>query len=146
MNNLELEIRMVKVIRNAVSILLIISAVACFIGHYNRLSAFDIVYSVFMSGAGIVFLLGNFGTEKILIKAEEASIFIKWVGEIRGKQVLFNDIDRIYLKKAEIEIGRTGMKRLKYNLDNLDRGQKKEVYDLFIKAAAEKNLILERHF
>ena len=94
MNNLEIEINMVKVIRKALSILLIISAVTCFIGHYTGLSAFDIIYSVFMLGAGIVFLLGNIGTEKILIRADEASIFIKWVGEIRGKQVLFNDIDR----------------------------------------------------
>jgi|BarGraIncu00222A_1022003.scaffolds.fasta_scaffold44164_1 hypothetical protein len=38
------------------------------------------------------------------------------------------------------------MKSLKFNLDNPDRGQKKEVYDLFIKVAVEKNLILERDF
>ena len=37
------------------------------------------------------------------------------------------------------------MKRLKYNCDNLDLVQKKEVYDFFIKVAGEKNLILERH-
>ena len=61
MNNLEIDIRMVKVIRKALSILLIINAVSWFIGHFNSLTAFDIIYSVFMLVAGIVFYRGSQG-------------------------------------------------------------------------------------
>ena len=146
MDNLEIEIRIVKVIRKALSILLIISAVTCFIGHLTSLSIFDIVYTVFMLGAGIIFLSGKTGTEKILIRTDEAYIFIKWVGLIREKQLLFADIDRICLKKSVVEIERKGKKMMMYNIDNLDRDQRRKVYDFFIMLAREKSLILERHF
>lgn len=86
MNNLEIEIRMVRVIRKALSILLIINAVSWFIGHFNSLTAFDIIYSVFMLVAGIVFLSGKPGTENILIRTGDESVFIKWVGRTRGKR------------------------------------------------------------
>jgi hypothetical protein len=146
MDNLEIEIKMVKVIRKVLSILLIINAVSWFIGHYISLSAFDIVYSVFMLGAGIIFLSGKIDTEKISIRTNDESLFIKWVGMIRGREVLFTDIARIYISKAAVVIERGGMKRLKFNLDNLEPGQKKEVYNFFIKLSGEKDLILERHF
>jgi hypothetical protein len=146
MNKLELKIKMVKVIRRVLSILLILSAVFWFAGHVNRLNAFDIIYSVFMLGIGIVFLSGMIGTEKISIRTNEAFIFIKWIGEVRGRQLLYTDIDRICLKKFEIEIGRRGKKRIRYNLDNLEVDQKREVYNFFIGISGEKSLNLERHF
>ena len=143
---MEIEIRMVKVIRKALSILLIINAVLWFIGHSNRLTAFDIIYSIFMLVAGIVFLSGKPGTEMILIRTGDESVFIKWVGKIRGKEILFTDIDRISISKAEVEIERRGMRRVKYRLDNLDIKQKREVYDFLIRLSGEKKLVLERHF
>ena len=146
MNKLELEIRMVKVIRKVLSFLFIISAVFWFAGHYNRLNAFDIIYSIIMLGIGIVFLSGMIGTEKISISINEAFIFIKWIGEVRGRQFLYTDIDRICLKKFEVEIERMGKKRIRYNLDNLEVWQKKEVYDYFIKFSKEKAIVVERHF
>lgn len=146
MNNLEIEIRMVRVIRKALSILLIINAVSWFIGHFNSLTAFDIIYSVFMLVAGIVFLSGKPGTENILIRTGDESVFIKWVGRTRGEEILFTDIDRISMSKAEVEVERRGMKRVKYRLDNLDIRQKREVYDFFIRLSGEKKLVLERHF
>jgi hypothetical protein len=132
MNKLELEIRMVKVIRRVLSILFILSAVFWFTGHYNRLNAFDIIYSVFMLVIGIVFFSGMIGTEKISISTNEAFIFIKWIGEVRGRQLLYSDIDRISLKMFEVEIERRGKKRIRYNLDNLEVDQKREVYNFFI--------------
>jgi hypothetical protein len=146
MDNLEIEIRMVKVIRKVLSILLIINGIAWFLSHYNRLNAFDLSYSVLIVAAGIVFLLAKTGTEKILIRTDEVSIFIKWVGLIREKQLLFADIDRICLKKSGVDIERKGKKRMKYNLDNLEVWQKKEVYDYFIRFSKEKDIIIERHF
>jgi hypothetical protein len=146
MNNLEIEIKMVKVIRKAISILLIINAVSWFIGHYTSFSAFDIVYSVFTLGAGIIFLSGKIETEKISLRTNDISVFIKWVGMIRGREVIFTEIAKICLSKAAVVIERNGMKRLKYNLDSMDPELKKEVYVFFIKVAAEKNLKLERHF
>jgi len=95
MNKLELEIKMVKVIRKVLSFLFIISAVFWFAGHYNRLNAFDIIYSVIMLVIGIVFLSGMIGTEKISIRINEAFILIKWIGEVRGRQFLYTDIVRI---------------------------------------------------
>ena len=146
MNKLELEIRMVKVIRKVLSFLFIISAVFWFAGHYNRLNAFDIIYSVIMLVIGIVFLSGMIGTEKISIRINEAFILIKWIGEVRGRQFLYTDIDRICLKKFEVEIERRGKKRIRYNLDNLEVWQKKEVYDYFIKFSKEKAIVVARHF
>jgi hypothetical protein len=146
MNKLELEIKMVKVIRKVLSFLFIISAVFWFAGHYNRLNAFDIIYSVIMLVIGIVFLSGMIGTEKISIRINEAFILIKWIGEVRGRQFLYTDIDRICLKKFEVEIERMGKKRIRYNLDNLEVWQKKEVYDYFIKFSKEKAIVVERHF
>jgi hypothetical protein len=146
MNNLEIEIKMVKVIRKVLSILLIINAVSWFIGHYASLTAFDIVYTVFILGAGIIFISGKIETEKISLRTNDISVFIKWVGFIGEKQLLITDIDRICLKKSVVEIERKGKKRMKYNLDSMDTELKKEVYIFFIKLAAEKNLILERHF
>ena len=146
MDNLEIEIRIVKVIRKALSILLIINAVSRFIGHYASLSAFDIVYTVLMLGAGIIFLLGKIETEKISLRTNDTSVFIKWVGMIRGREVIFTEIAKISLSKAAVVIERNGMKRLKYDLDSMDPELKKKVYVFFIKVAAEKNLILERHF
>jgi hypothetical protein len=146
MDNLEIEIKMVKVIRKVLSILLIINAVSWFIGHYVSLSAFDIVYTVFILGAGIIFLSGKIETEKISLRTNDISVFIKWVGMIRGREVIFSEIAKISLSKTAVVIERNGMKRLKYNLDSMDPELKKEVYVFFIKVAAEKNLILERHF
>lgn len=146
MNNLEIEIKMVKVIRKVLSILMIISVVSWFIGHYTNLSAFDIVYSVFMLGAGIIFLSGKIGTDKISLRTNDISVFIKWIGMIRGREVIFTEIAKICLSKAAVVIECNGMKRLKYNLDSMDPELKKEVYVFFIKVAAERNLKLERHF
>ena len=146
MNKLELEIKMVKVIRRVLSFLLILSAVLWFADHYNRLNAFDIVYSIIMLGIGIVFLSGMIGTEKISMSTSEAFILIKWIGEVRGRKFLYTDIDRICLKKSEIEIARMGKKRIRYNLDNLEVWQKKEVYDYFIKFSKEKAIVVARHF
>jgi hypothetical protein len=146
MNNLEIEIRMVRIIRKVLSILIIINAVSWFISHYSRLNIFDIMYSSFMLVAGIVFLSMKMTTEKIIIRTGESSLFIKWVGKINGKELVYNEIEKIYLKRIEVEIDRMGMKSLKYNLDNLDLWQKKEIYDFFITVAKEKNLILERRF
>jgi len=146
MNKLELEIKMVKVIRRVLSFLLIISAVFWFAGHYNRLNAFDIIYSIIMLGIGIVFLSGMIGTEKISISINEAFLFIKWIGEVKGRQLLYTDIERISLKKFEVEIGRRGKKSVRYNLDNLEVDQKKEVYGFLIRISGEKSLNLERQF
>jgi hypothetical protein len=146
MNNLEIEIRMVKVIRIVLSILLIINGLTWLISHYGRFNAFDLSYSVLILTAGIVFLYVKTGTEKILIRTDDTSIFIKWVGLIREKQLLFTDIDRISLKKSGVEIERLGEKRMKYNLDNLEVWQKREVYDYFIRFSKEKDIIIERHF
>jgi hypothetical protein len=74
------------------------------------------------------------------------SVFIKWVGLIREKRFLFADINRISLKKSEIEIDMKGMKWKIYNLDNLEVWQKKEVYDYFIRFSKEKDIVIERHF
>lgn len=146
MNKLELEIRMVKVIRRGLSLLLILSAVFWLAGHYNRLNAFDIIYSIIMLGIGIVFLSGMIGTEKITIVINEALILIKWIGEIKGRQLLYTDIERISLKKFEVEIERRGKRRIRYNLDNLEVDQKREVYNFFIRISGEKSLNLVRHF
>ena len=99
MDNLEIEIKMVKVIRKVLSILLIINAVSWFIGHYVSLSAFDIVYTVFILGAGIIFLSGKIETEKISLRTNDISVFIKWVGMIRGREVIFSEIAKISLSK-----------------------------------------------
>jgi hypothetical protein len=146
MDNLEIEIRMVRVIRKVLSILLIINAISWFIGHFNRLTAFDIIYCVLMLIAGIIFLFGKPGTEKILIRSGDESVFIKWVGRTRGKEILFTDIDRIGISKADVEIERRGMKRVKFRLDGMDIKQKREIYNFFISLSGEKNLVLERHF
>jgi hypothetical protein len=146
MNNLEIEIRMVKVIRIVLSILLIINGLTWLISHYTRLNAFDLSYSVIIAAAGIIFLLGKTRTEKILIRNDEVSVFIKWVGLNRGKRFLFADINRICLKKIEIEIDMKGKNKMKYNLDNLEVWQKKDVYDYFIRFSKEKDIVIERHF
>ena len=146
MNNLEIEIRMVRVIRNALSILLIINGLTWLISHYNRFNAFDLSYSVLMLAAGIVFLSGKLETEKILVRRDAESVFIKWVGLIREKRILFADINRISLKKFEIEFEMKVIKEKKYNFDNLEVWQKKEVYDYFIRFSKEKDIIIERHF
>lgn len=146
MNNLEIEIRMVKVIRKVLSILLIIDGITWLLSHYSRLNVFDISYSVLVIAAGLVFFSSKTGIEKILIRTDEASIFIKWVGLIREKQLLYTDIDRISLSRIGVEIERKGKRSLKYDLDNLDRDQKRKVYDFFIILAKEKSLVLGRHF
>jgi hypothetical protein len=146
MNNLEIEIRMVRVIRKVLSIILIFNAITWFISHFYKLMTFDLIYSVFLGTAGIVFLLWKTGIEMISIKSGNKMVFIKWIGKIRGKTLLFSDIDKIYLSRFEVMIDRRGRKRLKYRLDNLDYGQKKAVWDFIIELSAEKNLILVRQF
>jgi len=50
------------------------------------------------------------------------------------------------LKKFEVEIERRGKKRIRYNPDNPEVDQKREVYTFFIRILGEKSLNLERHF
>ena len=91
-------------------------------------------------------MLWKTGIEMISIKSGNKMVFIKWVGMISGKTLLFSDIDRIYLSRFEVMIDLRGRRRLKYSLDDLDYGQKKAVWDFIIELLAEKNLILVRQF
>ena len=118
MNNLEIEIKMVKVIRKALSILLILNGVFWFAGHFDRLTAFNIVCSVLPVLAGILFLFHKSGIEKIIIRTEGDSVRIKWQGKIRDKEISIREIARIDLLRYEVVIV-FNEKDIHLNLENL---------------------------
>lgn len=143
---MEIEIKAIRTIRIALSILLIINGVIWFLGHLDNLNAFNLIYSICMVVVGIIFTFCLTGIEKIIISNNNDSMLIKWYGKILKRVVPFNDIESIYLRKVAIVIVRNGKKKLKYTLDNLEVLQKKDIYDYFIKLSETKGIIVVSRF
>jgi hypothetical protein len=145
MKQLEIEVRAIRIINIFLSILLIINGVLWFVNHLGSLIYFNLIYSVVTITAGIVFLFWRIGTDKIIIRANGESVYIKWVGRIRGTEVGFSEISSIQISQPEVIILRNRMKSLSYNLDNLDLSQKSEVFEYFHRIATDNGILFERH-
>jgi hypothetical protein len=143
---MEIEIKTVRTIRIALSILLIINGILWFLGHLDKLTAFNLAYSIFMVAVGNIFIFFLTDLEKILISINDDSIFIKWHGRVLTKEVPFKSIDSVYLRKVALVIVRKGKKRLKFTLDNLEVLQKKDIYDYFIRLSKVKEINVVRRF
>jgi hypothetical protein len=143
---MEIEIKTIRTIRIALSILLIINGVLWFLGHLDKLNAFNLIYSICMVVAGAIFILFLSAIDKIIININDDSILIKWQGKILRKVVPYNNIESIYLRKVAIVIVRKGKKKLKFTLDNLEVLQKKDIYDYFIGLSKVKEINVVRRF
>jgi hypothetical protein len=143
---MEIEIKTIRAIRIALSVLLIINGVIWFLGHLDKLSAFNLIYSICMVVVGAIFIFCLTAIEKIIISNNDDSILIKWHGKILKRVVPYNDIESIYLRKVAIVIVRRGKKKLKYTLDNLEILQKKDIYDYFIRLSEVKEINVVRRF
>jgi hypothetical protein len=146
MNNLEIKVTSFRLVRIFLSVLLIIDAVIWFIVHLDSLSVFHIAYSVCFILVGIFYMSNGLGLEKIKVVVCDGSVRVGWFNKIRVREVFFNEIEGIYLKKYEIIIGRLGKKAIKFRMDFLEVKQRREVYDFFISLSKEKGLNLVRQF
>ena len=88
----------------------------------------------------------GFGVEKIKAVVSDGSVKVRWFNKIMVREVFFNEIEGIYLKKYEIIIGRLGKSAIKFRMDFLEVKQRAEVYDFFISLSTEKGLNLVRQF
>jgi len=77
MDNLEIEIRGIRVLTIVLSIFLILSGLAWFIEHISRLTVFHILYSLFIILSGVLFLSGRIETDKLLIRSCDDFVYIK---------------------------------------------------------------------
>ena len=146
MKDVELKILPVKVIWIILSILLMFNGCLWLLSHIDRLSVFNISYPVIAVGAGIFFLSGRSEIDKLSIRTKDKSILINWNGWFRSKEIKFDEIRVIYLRRYEVVIIRPELKVLKLRIDNLEVDQKKTIYDFFIKLSKEESLVLERQF
>jgi hypothetical protein len=146
MKEVEFKILPVKAIWIFLSIMLIFNGCFWFLSHLDRLGIFNISYPVVAIAAGIFFLSGRSEIDKISLRIRDKSILINWNGWIRRKEIKFDDIRGIYLRKSEVVIIRPGLKVLKLHIDNLEVSQKKDIYDFFMELSKEESLILERQF
>ncbi len=146
MKDVELKILPIKVIWIFLSILLIFNGCLWFLGHLDRLGVFNISYPVIAIVAGVFFLSGRSEIDKLSIRAKNKSILINWHGWIRGKEIKFDDIRVIYLRRYEVVIIRTELKVLKLRIDNLEVTEKKAIYDFFTELSNKESLTLERQF
>jgi hypothetical protein len=73
---------MIRVIRIELSILLIFNGLVWFLAHFSQFVGLDIIYSLLMVLAGLVFLLRKTGIEIISVSVFDNSVFIKWLGKI----------------------------------------------------------------
>jgi hypothetical protein len=146
MKELNINVNSFKIIRISLSILMIISGIL-FIGiHYPKPGAIYIIYSIFSILAGLYFITGFSGVDKIIIRSGADLLRIKWLGRIREREMGYREIDKIYLRKAEIIIQRRGQSELYYNLEYLETMKKNLVYEFIIQVSGENGIRVERQF
>jgi hypothetical protein len=146
MDTLEIKVTSFRFVRIFLSVLLITDAVLWFIIHLDKLSVFNISYTVIFILTGIFYISYGYGLEKIKIVVNDGSVGVRWFNRIMVREVFFNEIDGIYLKKHEIIIVRKGRKAIKLRIDFLEVRQRAEIYDFFIGLSKGKGLNLVRQF
>ena len=146
MKEVELKILPVKVIWIFLSIMLILNGCLWLLSHIDRLSVFNIIYPVFAVGSGIYFLAGGAEIDKLSLRTKDKSVLINWHGWIRRKEIKFDDIRVIYLRRYEVVIIKPQLKVMKLRIDTLEVAQKKAIYDFFTELSKEESLVLERQF
>ncbi len=146
MKEVEFRILPVKAIWIFLSVILILNGCLWFLSHLGRLGIFNILYPIVMISAGIFSLSGRTEIDKVSLRIKDKSILINWHGWIRGKEIKFDDIRVIYLRRYEVVIIKPQLKILKLRIDTLEVAQKKAIYDFFTELSKEKSLVLERQF
>ena len=91
-------------------------------------------------------LTNGFGSEKSYLQPGEGCLKIKWINRFRPSVIQDKEIEKIKLTRFKLIIFRKGKKTKNFNLDFLERDQKREVFEFLIEYARKKNLELIREF
>jgi hypothetical protein len=145
MEHLEIKSGPRSVIRTAIGILNLVTALLMFIVFIEEKKLIPILASLFIAINGIYLLTNGFGLERCWFKTGEDYIIIKWSSKIRPVQIHNTRISKISLERTRIVIHQKSMKPLKLNLGFMEREQKKEVYEFLIGYSKKKNINLEKH-
>ncbi len=146
MNKLTLKHGSFRVVRKVIGIINVLVAILWLIAHSDHLRIFDWLYFVVFAVGGLTLLTNGFGTESSFLLADEGTLSIKWMNRIRKRVFIDSDISKITLARFNIIIIMKDKTENKFNIDFLERDQKKELYNFFIEYSKIRNIELGREF
>jgi hypothetical protein len=134
------------VVRRVIGVITLICAISMLLSKLGAIRFFDWIFFSTFIVSGVSLLTDGFGTEKSFIQSGDGFLKIKWMNKLRP--VIFQDkeIEKITLSRFKIIIDRKENKPVKFNIDFLERDQKKEVYEFLIQYTKNKNLELVKDF
>ena len=146
MNKLILDNKPWKYIRIGIGILSLIAGFSYFLANRENLIRLDYLLTLGFSITGLIHITNDFGMQKTALRQCENSLIIKWINKFKTQEILYAQIESIYLKKTEVIINQKNHKILKLRLLIFRTDQKRAIYEFFINLAKMQNLDLTRQF
>ena len=134
------------VVRKVIGILNVLVAILWLIVHSGQLRIFDWLYFVVFAVGGLTLFTNGFGTEFSFLQADEGTLSIKWMNRIRKRVFIDSDISKIKLTRFKVIIIMKDNKENTFNIDFLERDQRRDLYEFFIEYANNRNILLVREF
>ena len=135
-----------KTLRKIFGVLFFLQGIIWILIHIHEMNLFHWIYSFFFSGLGITYFYVAFGSDTTEICAENDFVKLRWVNWIRPKIIQYSEIEKLTFTMFDIEISRKGKKPLRLQLDFMEKDQKKEIREFFMKLAREKGLNHENRY
>jgi hypothetical protein len=134
------------VVRKALGVITILCAISMLISKAGSIRFFDWIFFVSFIISGGSLLTNGFGSEKSYLQPGDGYLKIKWMNRFRPSIIMDAEIEKIKITRFKVIIFRKKRKANNFNLDFLERDQKKEVYEFLIEYAEQKDLELVREF
>jgi hypothetical protein len=135
-----------KVVRKVLGAITILCAISMLISKSGSIRFFDWIFFISFLISGGSLLTSGFGSEKSYLQPGDGYLKIKWMNRFRPLIIKDTEIERIKITRLKMIIYMKEKKTKNFNLDFLERDQKKKVYEFLIEYAKEKNLELVREF
>jgi len=146
MNEIVIRSGVSRIVRKVLGVIAILAGTAWLLANIGELKFFDIIYFVVFVLMGIAHLTNSFGQETTHLKRSTDHLTIKWFNRFREFSVLHSDIEKVILKRFEIEIVMKQGKPRILSLDNFETAQKKDIYQYFINYSSSFDIETVRAF
>ncbi len=146
MNEIVIKSGVARVVRKVLGVIAIVAGTAWLLANIGELKPFDIIYFVVFVLMGLAHLTNSFGQETTRLSHSAGNITIKWFNRFRELTLHNSEIEKIILKRFEVEIVTKEGKNRSLSLDNFETMQKKDIYQFFIDYSAATSVEIERQF
>jgi hypothetical protein len=133
-------------IRFGIGILFLIAGLSAFLANTEDLGLSDYAICLTFILLGVFNMTNDFGVSRIIIRAENDTLVIKWLNMFRPTLIDNSSISSFILQRASIIIVRNNRRPLRLRLNSLQKRQRNLVYGFFLDYSKAKNIPVEREY